>query len=150
MKKFKIGAAVVALLMGISFLVALSFPATKFLARRTKTAQTVDATPIDLAVFSVPDNSVMHVQVRISAIELLTGEARSWNAQAGFKRHNGILSLIGNKIDIEFEAGDPTTGQWEGSIEFDDVTDELCVRFQGRVGETIEWFADFEIDLYQP
>ena len=153
MKRFKIGAAVLAMLVAASFVVAFAFPTRptiRRLFRATKTAQTVDAIPIDVAAFSVPDNSVMHVQMRVSAIELATGEARTWNAQAGFKRFGGILSLIGNKIDIEFEAGDPTTGQWEGSIEFDDATDELCVRFQGRAGETIEWFADFEVDLYQP
>ena len=152
MKKFKIGAVMAALLLGVSFLVAFAspVPGTRQLLRRVKTTQTVDATPVDVMVFSVPDNSVMHVQVRVTAIELATGDARTWNAQAGFKRFGGILSLIGNKIDIEFEAGDPTTGQWEGSIEFDDVTDELCIRLTGRVGETIEWFADFEIDMYQP
>ena len=150
MRKFKIGAAVAMLLVVVCFVAAFSIPSTRLFFRRGAVAQTVDATPIDVVIFQVPDNSVMHVQVRISAIELATGEARSWNAQAGFKRFSGILSLIGNKIDIEFEAGDPTTGQWEGSIEFDDFTDELCVRFQGRAGETIEWFADFEVDLYQP
>lgn len=153
MKKFKIGATVLAMLVVASFVVAFASPmrlGTRRLARTTRTAQTVDATPIQLAVFIVPDNSVMHVQVRVSAIELSTGKAKTWNAQAGFKRFNGVLSLIANDIDIEFEAGDPITGMWEGSIEFDDVTDELCVRFKGRVGETIEWFADFEVDLYQP
>ena len=152
MKTFKIGAVVAALLVGVSFLAAFAspVPGTRQLLRRVKTVQTVDATPVDVAVFSVPDNCVMHVQVRVSAIELLTGKAKTWNAQAGFKRFNGVLSLIANDVDIEFEAGDPITGLWEGSIEFDDATDELCVRLRGRVGETIEWMADFEIDMYQP
>jgi len=105
---------------------------------------------MDVAIVPIPDNSVMHVQMRVAAIELLTGKAKTWNAQAGFKRFNGILSLIANNIDVEFEAGDPITGKWEGTIEFDDFTDELCVRLEGRAGETIEWFVDFEVDFYQP
>ena len=159
MKKFKIGAVVLAVLMVGSFVAALTFPAPapapakrviRLLFRRTKAAQTVGSQPVVVAVRNIPDNSVMHVQVRIMAIELLSGKAKTWNIQGGFKRFNGVLSLIANDVDIEFEAGDPITGQWDGSIEFNDVTDELCVRFKGRANQTIEWFADFEIDIYQP
>ena len=158
MKQFKIGVAVVCLFVGLFALVASSLPepspspkrGTRQLLRRVKTAQTVGSQSVDVAVFDVPDNSVMHIQVRVLAIELLSGKAKTWNIQGGFKRFNGILSLIATDVDIEFEAGDPITGQWEGSIEFDDVTDEMCVRFKGRANQTIEWMADFEIDLYQP
>ena len=80
MRKFKIGAAVAMLLVVVCFVAAFSIPSTRLFFRRGAVAQTVDATPIDIAVFQVPDNSVMHVQVRISAFELATGEARSWNA----------------------------------------------------------------------
>ena len=160
MKKFKIGAAVLAVLMVGSFVAALASPApvpapakrgpTKLLFRRTKTAQTIGPQSVDIAVFSIPDNSVMHVQARIVAIELLSGKAKTWNVQGGFKRFNGVLSLIANDIDIEFEAGDPITGQWDGSLEFNDVTDDLCIRFKGRANQTIEWFVDYEMSLYQP
>lgn len=157
MKKFKIGAAILAVLTVASFVMALtslveSSPAkqTKLLFRRTKTAQTIGAQTVDVAVFNILDNSVMHVQARIMAIDLLSGKAKTWNIQGGFKRVNGIMSLIANDIDIEFEAGDPITGQWDGSIEFNDITDQLCVRFKGRANQTIEWFVDFEMDLYQP
>ena len=156
MRKFQIGAAVLMGLMVAVALVEAVAPApavprgTRKLLRRIKTAQTVGSQPVVVAVFDVPDNSVMHVQVRIAAIDLLSGKAKTWNVQGGFKRFNGILALIANDVDIEFEAGDPITGQWDGSIEFDDVTDELCVRFKGRANQTIEWFADFEIDMYQP
>lgn len=152
MKKFKICAAMLVALMAVSFVMAFTFPAkqTKLLFRRTKTAQTIGTQSVDVAVFNILDNSVMHVQARIMAIELLSGKAKTWNIQGGFKRSNGILSLIANDIDIEFQAGDPITGQWAGSVEFNDVTDELCVRFKGSANSTIEWFVDFEMDLYQP
>ncbi len=153
MKRFKVGAAVLAVLVAACFVVAASSPAkrgSRQLIRKIKTIQTTGAGLVDIAIVPIPDNSVMHVQMRVAAIELLTGRAKTWNAQAGFKRFNGILSLIGNNIDVEFEAGDPITGQWEGVIEFDDVTDELCVRLKGRANETIEWFIDFEVDFYQP
>jgi len=154
MKTFKIVAVALAVMVVGSLVVAATSPApvkqTKLLFRRTKTAQTVGAQTIDVAVFNILDNSVMHVQARIMAIDLLSGKAKTWNIQGGFKRVNGVMSLIANDVDIEFEAGDPITGQWDGSIEFNDVTDQLCVRFKGRANQTIEWFVDFEMDLYQP
>lgn len=153
MKRLKVCAVVLAVLVATSFVMAFTSPAilgTRSLIRRVKTVQTVGAGSVDVAIVSIPDNSVMHVQMRVAAIELLAGKAKTWNAQAGFKRFNGVLSLIANDIDVEFEAGDPITGMWEGTIEFDDFTDELCVRLKGRAGETIEWFVDFEVDFYQP
>ncbi len=93
MKKFKIGLAVVGLLVGVALVAAFSSPVprTKFIASLVATAQTVDGTPTDIGFFNVFDNAVMHAQARIVAIELLTGEAKSWQIQTAFKRVNGVL-----------------------------------------------------------
>ena len=150
MRKLRIGAAVVAFLVGVSFLVAFSLPRTKFLGRVVPTAQTVGNVSLDIGFVNVPDNSVIHAQARIEAIDLATGNSKVWNVQAGFKRFVGILSLIGHKVEVELEVGDPITGQWEAIIDFDDVTDQLCIRIDGAAGATIEWMADFQFNVYQP
>ena len=150
MRKLRIGAAVVAFLVGVSFLVAFSLPQTKFLGRVVPTAQTVGNVSLDVGFVNVPDNSVIHAQARIQAIDLTTGNSKTFNVQAGFERFNGVLSLIGHKVEVEFEAGDPTTGQWDASIDFDDVTDRLCISLNGGAGDTIEWMADFQFNVYQP
>lgn len=124
----------------------------KFLSRAVPTATTTDSTPITIGHFDVVpfDNSIMHAQVRVVAIELTTGKSKAFTVQGAFKRVNGVMDLVGNKIETEFETGDPITGAWDADVDFDDVTDQVYLTITGSDNMTIDWMADISIDLYQP
>ncbi len=122
---------------------------TKLLSRQTDTVTTVNAQSKDIAFFTVIDNTVMHAQARVMAIDLVTGKGKAFNIQGAFKRYNGALEIIGSRIESEFESGDPVTGAWDATINHDDVTKRLFVTVTGALNSTVEWMADFEVDLYE-
>ncbi len=123
---------------------------TKLLSRQTDTAKTVNLESKDIAFFPVIDNSAVHAQARVMAIDMITGKGKSFNIQGSFKRYQGTLEMVGVRIESEFESGDPVTGGWDATINFDDVTKRLYITVTGSANSTTEWMVDFEVDLYEP
>ena len=152
MRKFKKGAVVGLLLAAFFVLGAFAFSArrAKTIGQLVPTAQTIGTVPVDVGFVNVPDNSIIHAQARIQALDLVSGKGKVWNVQGGFIRVGGVLSRLGHKPEVELEVGSSQTGQWEGTMEFDDVTDRLCLRFNGGPNTTIEWMGHFQFNVYQP
>lgn len=140
----------------VSFGTLAAFPVpvrtAKFLSRVVPTTTTINAQSIDIGHFDVVpfDNSIMHAQARVVAIDLNTGKSKAFTVQGAFKRVSGVLSMVGNRIETEFESGDPITGAWDVTVNHDDIANSVFLTVTGSSNTTIEWLADFSIDLYQP
>lgn len=143
----------------LAFVAVCSLLALSPLLRRAKliftlapTAQTINSAPIEIGSFSLAefDNSVSNFVARVSAIELATGKAKSFEAKGSFKRHNGVTETVGARVQIPFETGDPVTGAWDFEISFDDVLDRMVVTVTGTDNAVIDWRAVISIHLYQP
>ncbi len=140
------------LVVALCSLVAFSFRTTKLNALRGFTATTVNGQAVDTFLFDVSsfNNSVISVQARVSAIDLNTGEAKTFTREGGFKIVNGVLARMGHLTPNEFEAGDPGTGTWDVTAACDDVTGRLFLTIKGSANTTVEWRAVASIHLYQP
>ena len=133
-------------------LAAFSFRTTKLNALRGFTATTVNGQAVDTFLFDVSsfNNSVISVQARVSAIDLNSGDSKSFTREASFEVFNGVLSRVGHLTPNEFEAGDPHTGNWDVTPACDDVTGRLFLTIKGSANTTVEWRAVASIHLYQP
>lgn len=105
---------------------------------------TIDATPINLGLFGVPNNSAAFVRGRILAVRS-DGAMKAWSFESLVKRNGGTVTVqetIPSPVNTFASATDETALTGVTIALYSDPT-ALGATCTGQAGQTINWYANF-------
>lgn len=101
--------------------------------------QTVDATLTTLLTIPTRNNVTWHIKVRITGRKTDNSKSGGYEIIALFNNNAGVLSQVGATIQVFNQA---TDAAW--TVAFAISGTNILVQVTGKVGDTINWTAEYE------
>lgn len=107
------------------------------------TAQTTDATPVEITSVSIAESQAITIEGRAVALRSTATEAAGGNFLGTFHRPTGgSIQIVGTSV---INWNDNSTGSPIVSLVADTVNEAISVRANGEAGKTIDWHIIYNI-----